>query len=434
MVVGLSLAFAGSALAATISCGQCHGAYINDNHGGKTLMPGVSATEDTKTPQAGDICNNNGRGLHGIHMNYSSVSYGKTGATRGNCNYCHNKHVHENGFVEMSGYSPASAIGQVGNFTITNGGTGYVGGDPGGDYVTVVGGNGDAQALVTTVSAGGVITGLSMGAHGHSKGSGYTTGSANISGGSGTGAVISITSITNNGYRQSVTSAGLVVSGPGMTANGLDITQMTGNANCATACHKGTSATNTAPWGNFTTPSIHLTCNSCHGDASNYGPTASNTGLGNGFSGTGGHKVHLYSVGGSHGNQLLGGTKIVLGSFSTVIDMNGNSDKVCAACHPDNTNDLWSQGRADDGSKKAYPHATDGTNVQAKNANFAAPAGIVVHERVGPYSTPLANCHAPTPAISTSRQCRAPTRHGRPAADASFATTILRPRPRTTAR
>ncbi len=287
---------------------------------------------------------------------------------------------------------------QVGNFTITNGGTGYVGGDPGGDYVTVVGGNGDAQALVTTVSAGGVITGLSMGAHGHSKGSGYTTGSANLSGGSGTGAVISITSITNNGYRQSVTSAGLVVTGPGMTADGLDITQMTGNATCATACHKGTSATNTAPWGNFTTPSIHLTCNSCHGDASNYGPTASNTGLGNGFSGTGGHKVHLYSVGGSHGNQLLGGTKIVLGSFSTVIDMNGNSDKVCAACHPDNTNDLWSQGRADDGSKKAYPHATDGTNVQAKNANFTAPANIVFTNASGLADTTgklscTNNCH-----------------------------------------
>src|SRR5512147_841928 len=91
LVAGLSFAFAGSAFAAAAGCGQCHGAYINDNHGGKTLMPGVSVLEDTKTPQAGDICNNNGRGLHGVHMNYSSATYGKKSTTRGNCNYCHNE-------------------------------------------------------------------------------------------------------------------------------------------------------------------------------------------------------------------------------------------------------------------------------------------------------------------------------------------------------
>jgi hypothetical protein len=92
MVACLSLVFAGSAFAAKASCGDCHGTH---NGSAKTfssttswhnLRAGYSPAiwEDGKTPVDPDTCNNDGRGLHGIHMNYSSVTYGKKGGTSGN--------------------------------------------------------------------------------------------------------------------------------------------------------------------------------------------------------------------------------------------------------------------------------------------------------------------------------------------------------------
>ena len=250
LAIGLMLGLAGIASAATITCGQCHGAYINSS-GGYTEMPGVAAYEDVKTPQSADICTGTGRGLHGVHMNYSSATYGRwnrykntTTSSRGACEYCHNKHYHENGYVEFSGVS------------------------------------------VTTPT-------------------------------------------------QKAISAGLRVSGTGIGANGLDINQMTGTATCTAACHKGTSGSNPATWGNYTSSSIKLACDSCHGDSTSVNMTNFST-----ANLSFGHGLHIAKLG-----------------------VSGNA--VCHNCHPDNTADQWSQGKADNGSVKAYPHATDGTNAQA---------------------------------------------------------------------
>jgi hypothetical protein len=271
LVIGLTLGLAGMASAATISCGQCHGAYTNNTDGTSTLIPGTPAYEDTKTPQAGDICDNNGRGLHGVHMNYSSVSYGRRNATtRGNCNYCHNAHIHENGFVEFSG-------------------------------------------MVATA-------------------------------------------------RQKTGSAGkLSVSGTGIDANGLDIMTMDGNATCTKACHSGTTGSNPAPWGNYTSSSMKLSCSSCHDDVVDKNLS-------------GAHAAHLNSAITVNGG-LMGAA--------------GNAG--CVNCHPDNRNDLWSGGRADDGTKKAYPHASDGTNVVSDNASVNA--GISITRGAGATDTCANACH-----------------------------------------
>ena len=256
LAIGLVLGLAGAGSAATISCGQCHGVYLNDDHGRKSVMPGVSPFEDVKTPQTVDICNGTGRGLHGIHMNYSSASYGRAwdnykqpaaglAETRGSCSLCHNKHSHENGFVEFSGMA-------------------------------------------------------------------YTDARSNMK-----------------------VSSQVNVSGPGIDANGLDINQMTGTATCTAACHKGTTGVKPAAWGNYTSSSIKLSCNSCHGDSTSVNMTNFST-------------VNL-----SFGHGLH------------IAKLTGTGNAICNTCHPDNTNDLWSQGKADNGTVKAYPHATDGTNVQA---------------------------------------------------------------------
>jgi len=257
LVIGLSLGLTNMASAASAGCGQCHGtapvssSAAEQATGHRTGYESTPVYEDQKTPVAEDICNNAGRGLHGIHMNYSSASYGRSAGktTMGTCNYCHNKHLHENGFVEFSG-----------------------------------------------ISAGA---------------------SANVR----------------------ITSAGkLSASGTGIDSRGLDITTMNGSATCAVACHGGTSATNTATWGNYTTSSVKLSCTSCHADSSNVDPA----------------KVDLTAGGMSVGHSLhivkLGGT-----------------NAACHYCHPDNT----AEGKTtkDDGTK-AYPHASDGTNVSSANAEI----------------------------------------------------------------
>jgi|GEM_PF-5932904 len=80
-VAALTLGLSGLAFAAPINCGDCHGA--------ETKSP---AWEAPSLPMAGDLCSQQGRGLHGVHNNYSSQSYA-TGANaagiRGNCNACH---------------------------------------------------------------------------------------------------------------------------------------------------------------------------------------------------------------------------------------------------------------------------------------------------------------------------------------------------------
>src|SRR5512135_770452 len=293
MLVGLSIIFimaltgvflAAPAQAATISCGQCHGAYINNLDGTTTLISGTSPFEDVNTPQADNIAGGIGRGLHGIHMNYSSASYGKASGrtTRGNCSYCHNSYVHQSGFVTFSGMSPTAR---------------------------------------------------------------QKTGSTGLNG---------------------------KVSGTGTGPNGMDITLIDGTASCSAACHKGTSAASPALWGNYTSPSIRLSCASCHDDVSTKDAA--------GFSLSGAHKQHLQSVITVNGGSLMGAA--------------GNAG--CVNCHPDNTGEgklslkkpdgTWS----DDGSKKAYPHASDGTHVVFDNASVIAK---VAATKAGLNTTCTGSCH-----------------------------------------
>jgi len=135
----------------------------------------------------------------------------------------------------------------------------------------------------------------------------------------------------------------------------------TGTATCTDACHKNEAAT--ALWGNFTSVgTVKLNCNSCHDDS-----TAAVMSL------SGAHAAHL-------GTAVTG----------TGLDAAGNAK--CVTCHPDNTNDLWSQGIADDGSKKAYPHASDGTTVVSDSATVIA--GVTATRAAGSADTCANACHS----------------------------------------
>jgi hypothetical protein len=174
---------------------------------------------------------------------------------------------------------------------------------------------------------------------------------------------VNITTISNYGLRQTVDSKNLAVSGTGIGVNGLDITLMNGVATCTGACHSGTSVTNPAAWGNYTSASISLSCSSCHDDVVNQG------------------------LSGAHASHF--GTVISTGG--TAMGAAGNAG--CVNCHPDNRNDLWSQGRADNATVKAYPHASDGTNVVADNAMINAGIGAT---KAGASTTCTNACHTNT--------------------------------------
>jgi len=130
------------------------------------------------------------------------------------------------------------------------------------------------------------------------------------------------------------------------------------SSTCTNSCHKNNGST--ALWGNYTSPSISLGCASCHDDSSD------NTGL------SGAHVTHLNS------------------NITTVSLGNGDNTD-CDACHPDNTSDQWSGGTADDGTVKAYPHASDGTNVASDNA--ALDAGLSAVRGAGATDTCANACH-----------------------------------------
>ena len=280
---GLSLGISNMASAASISCGQCHGtaplssSATEQASGHRTGYESTPSYEDTKTPVAEDNCGN-GRGLHGIHMNYSSASYGmKSATTRGNCNYCHNKHgdnTHENGFVGFSGTTPTARQK-----------TGSVG--------------------LKFMDTGNTITSQAVGL-----------------------------ALTNMGN---------------------------GTGNCTAACHKGTSVGSPAPWGNYTSASVRLSCNACHDDISTVGAGLS-----------GAHSAHL-------GNSavITGGTP-----------MNSAANAGCANCHTNNVG----EGRAtNDFGAKAYPHASDGTNVVSNNVNLT---GLITSATKSGLNTTCAGaCH-----------------------------------------
>jgi ferredoxin len=130
-------------------------------------------------------------------------------------------------------------------------------------------------------------------------------------------------------------------------------------ATCTDACHNNNATT--APWGNYTSPSVALSCAACHDDSSD------NTGL------SGAHVAHL-------------------GTAITVTGLGASDNSDCDACHPDNTADLFSAGMADDGSVKAYPHASDGTNVSTDAA--AVDAGLSATRGAGATDTCANACHS----------------------------------------
>jgi len=134
-----------------------------------------------------------------------------------------------------------------------------------------------------------------------------------------------------------------------------------GATTCTGACHSGAPA----GWGNYTSPSELLACNSCHDDT-----TAAEAGT---ATLSGAHNAHM-------------------GTAISVAALNNNSDADCAACHPDNTADQWSQGIAEDGSVKAYPHASDGTNVVEDNASLNA--GVSATRGAGATDTCAGACHS----------------------------------------
>ncbi len=278
-------------------CGWCHGIFKNSSTTGTettSRLSGIAAYEDVKTPQADNIAVGIGRGLHGVHMNYSSATYGRSwdssthslSATRGNCSLCHNKDQHESGYVNFSGMSYTNTSSDLkisSRVQIFNGTTGY-------------------------------------------------------------------------------------------TPYGLDITAINGKASCTEACHKGTSSANMAPWGNYTSASIKLNCNSCHGA---FPDITSVT-----FSGT---------LSGNHNNHLMSNctTPNYSGAIPPLMSSAGNAG--CVNCHPDNRNDQWKNGKADDGSVKAYPHAKDGTNVVSDNATLQEQISSPVQNGVN--TTCTSACH-----------------------------------------
>jgi len=167
-------------------------------------------------------------------------------------------------------------------------------------------------------------------------------------------------SLTHNNSYVNVTG-----SDNGGKATNLDYN--VGAKTCASACHRSGGAT--AKWGNYTATTVGgiiLTCASCHSDASDNGATLSSPS-------NYGHKIHLTgSWLGSGANKTI----IQVGSFNG--SLNSGDNTACKACHPDNMSDLWKNGKADDGSKKAYPHAKDGTNVVTTNAVVGGDTGTTL--------------------------------------------------------
>ena len=155
---------------------------------------------------------------------------------------------------------------------------------------------------------------------------------------------------------------------------------------CTAACHRGTSAANPARWTNYTSAGLNLNCNSCHADSS--GISGAEAPL------SGDHVNHITRIGGGNG--------------------------ACHTCHPDNTNDLWSNGRADDGTEKAYPHASDGTEVSDANVSNAkgnlgvTPASLNAFTFDSGTSTCTSSCHSSSPASWSRTSNSAPTFTGTP--------------------
>jgi len=155
-------------------------------------------------------------------------------------------------------------------------------------------------------------------------------------------------------------------------ATGLDYTA--GTKTCTNACHKNPGSAN-PKWGNYTATTvggIKLDCGSCHDDSAV-----------NKFAG----------AAGKHNSHLLSNTTTPQGVL-----MSAAANAGCVNCHPSQATELWPSGKADDGTKKVYPHASDGTNVVADNATLQSQ--ITAATKTGPTTTCVNACHPRTSAIA----------------------------------
>ena len=168
--------------------------------------------------------------------------------------------------------------------------------------------------------------------------------------------------VTHNNNYINITgySSGNIVS------TGLTFTTGTPST-CTNACHRNRAQT--APWGNYTattTGGIKLTCDACHDDSNDNAST---------------------TLSGMHKNHLLSNCTTP-GAYGLI---SASADAGCQNCHPDNRNDLWKNGKADDGTVKAYPHATDGTHVVSDNVLLQN--NIVSATKAGANTTCTTTCH-----------------------------------------
>lgn len=132
---------------------------------------------------------------------------------------------------------------------------------------------------------------------------------------------------------------------------------------CTNACHRNQAQT--AQWGNYTSASMILNCRSCHDDITDkFALQASK------------HNVHLLSN----------------CTTPAGVRMSAANNAGCVACHPYPTGEPWPNGKADDGSKKVYPHASDGTNVQSSKATVNGQCLSWTYV-AGSLSTCTTNCH-----------------------------------------
>jgi hypothetical protein len=256
MAFALTLGLASMASAATITCGGCHGTAPNGN------------------PVNGDNCTNTARGLHGMHVNYSSLTYKKTVASNGKCAYCH------------------AAVS-------------------------------DAKGIASRTHNNNFIN---------------VTGNTNAVG----------------------------------ALNTLTMSYNSASKTCTNVCHKNKD-NGSAKWGNYTATTvgnIKLSCRSCHDDI-----------------------VDKAGLSGKHSTHLLANTTTAAGVL-----MSSANNAGCVACHPNVVTDIFSGGKADDGTKKAYPHATDGTNVVADNAVLNGQ--ITGSTKAGLNTTCTNTCHPRSAAIT----------------------------------
>jgi hypothetical protein len=349
VAMAMSIGLSGMAFAAKQGgCGWCHGVYNNIS---TYSNAGVSTNEfrDTRgvtaSPTQGSTLPalNNDVGLHGIHMNYSSASYKGGGTVQ--------KIVQ---IGKTGGTKSAFAVAPYGAVQRAVGPTAF------GNYSAYVLGRGNCGYCHAN-------------SHPNHESGFLEWSSTSVPGNYG--------QATRGFIRYSSNQGGVSHDANGNALAGkissLNASVRTGS--CTAACHKGTSMTNPAPWGTYTTAAIKLTCNSCHADSSGVAGTEAAL--------TGAHGTHL-----SSGIAVPGGTA-----------MNASNNAGCVNCHTDNRGEgKTTKDWGPTWGTKAYPHATDGTNVVSDNATLTG--SITSATKNGTSTTCATACHPRSNAITPALQ------------------------------